>query len=256
MLATDPLSLVFLGCFLFSGLMLVVTTLLGAAQGHAGLGAHAAHSLHFPHPAGHTAGHVGAHAPGHGAHAGHAGASDHAGSANAHAAVGTETPPAFLADLRSLVLGALNLYSILALLLFFGLLGYLLLNFSPVGAAVAVVLALIFGVVAALLVSSLMARLFLMGEASALTADSSQLEGRLGQISMPIRAGGTGEVVYANLSGARTSVGARSADGEAVSAGSEVVILRYEQGIAYVQPWDRFMSEVRAGQAPALEPIE
>src|SRR5690348_8917546 len=81
MIATDPLSLVFLFCVVLSGGFLVISTLLGTDHSdifHAG--SHAAH-IHLSGHAGH-AGHMG-HASGHGAHgaahpSGHAGGQAHA----------------------------------------------------------------------------------------------------------------------------------------------------------------------------------
>ena len=62
-----------------------------------------------------------------------------------------------------------------------------------------------------------------------------RMEGTLGKVTVSIRAGGTGELVYTQ-GGSRHACGARSADGSAIAKGEEVVILRYEKGIAYVQP--------------------
>jgi hypothetical protein len=61
--------------------------------------------------------------------------------------------------------------------------------------------------------------------------------GVIGTVSMPIREGGTGEVVYM-LNDTRQCAGARSEDLVPIARGAEVVIVRYERGIAYVVPWD------------------
>jgi hypothetical protein len=61
----------------------------------------------------------------------------------------------------------------------------------------------------------------------------------VGTISMPIRIHGTGEVIF-EQDGARRSVGARCDNGAAIAKGIEVVIERYEHGIAYVRPWEDF----------------
>lgn len=61
--------------------------------------------------------------------------------------------------------------------------------------------------------------------------------GLLARVTSPIRQGGTGEVVY-TLNGTRTTSGARSDDGVAVAKGAEVIINRYEKGIAYVSTYD------------------
>jgi hypothetical protein len=61
--------------------------------------------------------------------------------------------------------------------------------------------------------------------------------GALGRLSSVIRAGGTGEMIYSQQ-GSRRSIAARSEEGAAIAKGTEVVITRYEKGIAYVRPWD------------------
>jgi len=66
--------------------------------------------------------------------------------------------------------------------------------------------------------------------------------GTLGRLTIGIRDGGTGEIVYTQ-GGTRKSAGARSDDGRAIEKGTEVVITRYEKGIAYVQRWDELAGE-------------
>ena len=58
----------------------------------------------------------------------------------------------------------------------------------------------------------------------------------LGTVSSSIREGGTGEILYSQV-GTRRVCGARSEDGTAIAKGTEVVVTRYEKGIAYVQLW-------------------
>lgn len=61
--------------------------------------------------------------------------------------------------------------------------------------------------------------------------------GVIAKVTSPIREGGTGEVVY-TVNGTRQTAGARDVDGQAVAKGTEVVITRYEKGIAYVSTFD------------------
>jgi hypothetical protein len=62
--------------------------------------------------------------------------------------------------------------------------------------------------------------------------------GTLAKVTIPIRNdGGTGEIVY-TLDGARCCSGARSDDGKGIDKGAEVVIVRYDKGIAYVAAFD------------------
>lgn len=233
MIATDPLSLVFLACVAFAAAFLVISTLAGVGHGH---------GFHLTH-----AGHVG------GGYAGHATLTGHTGAAQANGSGGASGP---LNSLLGMLEGALSVYGILAFLLVFGLLGYLLHNSANLGAVLTLALSLAAGLAAAIFISALLTRIFLANESLGLMGDSSRLEGRLGQVTMPIRAGGVGEVLFTGAVGSRQSLGARAAGDEAISAGTEVVILSYRDGIAVVQPWDRFMASVRAGEAPRLEPID
>jgi hypothetical protein len=63
------------------------------------------------------------------------------------------------------------------------------------------------------------------------------LPGTIARVLSPIRARGTGEIMYVK-GGTRQVAAARSIDGEPIARGTEVVIVRYELGIAYVHPWD------------------
>jgi len=66
--------------------------------------------------------------------------------------------------------------------------------------------------------------------------------GVLGRISSSIRAGGTGELIYSQA-GTRRVCGARSDEGSAVAKGAEVVVTRYEKGLAYVRLWSEMSGE-------------
>ena len=72
-----------------------------------------------------------------------------------------------------------------------------------------------------------------------MSAEDHRVEGALGTISMRIRENGTGEIIFA-LGGTRRCAGARCDDGKAIERGAEVVIERYEKGIAYVKRWEEF----------------
>lgn len=261
MIATDPLSLVFLICAVFSGSFLVLSTLLGVGHGHGmHLGGHTA-----SHVGGHIGGHTGGHAAGHAA-GGHATAHTVTHAANGHGASGGHATDGYAGAvpaatspwifLSNAFYASLNLYGLLLFLLVFGLLGYLLYNMANVGVVLTILVALAVAVACAVGVSMLLARLFLMGAQTELTPESSQLEGRLGKVSIAIRPGGIGEVIYTGTTGTRKSVGARSHDGEAIPVDTDVVVIAYRAGIARVQPWDSFMVGVRSGLAPELEPIE
>jgi hypothetical protein len=75
--------------------------------------------------------------------------------------------------------------------------------------------------------------------------DSADYEmvGVLGRLSLPIRAGGTGEIIYTQA-GTRRVAGARADTDTAIPKGAEVVVTRYEKGIAYVRPWDELAGDL------------
>jgi hypothetical protein len=77
----------------------------------------------------------------------------------------------------------------------------------------------------------------LMGSDRDLDPADYDLIGALGRLSTNIREGGTGEMIFSQQ-GSRRSIGARNDVGGAIPKGTEVVITRYEKGIAYVRRWD------------------
>jgi hypothetical protein len=66
-----------------------------------------------------------------------------------------------------------------------------------------------------------------------------RIEGSVGTVSVPIRDNGTGEIIFLQ-GGVRRSSGARSESGTAIEKNAEIVIARYDRGIAYVRKWEEF----------------
>lgn len=256
MLATDPLSLLFLGCALFSGLFLVAAVILGVG-GHGHLG-HIGHAGHLGH-----VGHIGHAGPaGHIAHAGqvaHAAPAGHAASQPTQAAHGPAGAPAesLWGMAQSLLLGSLNLNGALIFLLVFGVLGYLLNTGQSTPLLAILLVAALVGAGAAIGVNAALTRIFITSQAGELSAESSRLEGRLATVSIPIRERGLGEVVYSGEAGARHSIGARSNDGAPIPTGAQVVIVEAGSGLVTVQPWDEFLADTRqrlSADQPAPRP--
>ena len=75
-----------------------------------------------------------------------------------------------------------------------------------------------------------------------------EMTGVLGRISIPIRACGTGEIIYSQA-GTRRTCGARAENGSAISKGTEVVVTRYEKGIAYIRLWTELAGDDNAAEA-------
>ena len=78
---------------------------------------------------------------------------------------------------------------------------------------------------------------FLMKHDRELDAADYERVGVLGRVISPIREGGTGEIIFSQ-EGTRHTCGARSESGEALAKNTEIVVTRYEHGIAYVRKWE------------------
>ena len=75
------------------------------------------------------------------------------------------------------------------------------------------------------------------------TAEVLSMIGVIARTVTSIRAvDGTGEIVFTHA-GTRRVAGARSDNGRAIAKGTEVVVTRYEKGIAYVATWDELESQ-------------
>lgn len=133
-----------------------------------------------------------------------------------------------------------NASSVLAFLAWFGGTGYLLTRFSGITTILIVGLSTIAGLAAGWMVFKFLWKLTgPMDEP--LRESDRRVEGALAVVSMTIREGGTGEIIFP-VGGARRCSGARSADGKAIEKGAEVVIEKYEKGIAYVKRWEEFVA--------------
>lgn len=133
-------------------------------------------------------------------------------------------------------LPAINLGTATAFLAWFGGVGYLLTRHSHVYAMAALLLSIVSGFVGATLVFLLVTRFLMRFEAPLDPADF-EMVGVLGRVTSRLRQGGTGEIVFSRM-GARCSSPARSDEGREIEKDVEVVVTRYEHGIAYVQRWD------------------
>ena len=136
---------------------------------------------------------------------------------------------------RATDLGWFNFGTIAAFLAWFGGTGYLLERYYGVWFVAALVVATVSGLGGASMVFLFLAKVLMRREESLDPADY-EMTGVLGRLSIPIRPGGTGELIYSQ-EGTRRVTGARSEDGSQIPKGAEVMVTRYEKGIAYVQPW-------------------
>jgi membrane protein implicated in regulation of membrane protease activity len=129
----------------------------------------------------------------------------------------------------------INGFTLTAFLCWFGGIGFLLRTHTVFYAPLVLLISTISGIAGAALIFWFLASVLLPRE-RALTAEETEITGVVGRVTGPLHPGGTGEIVYSQL-GARRSAPARSEDGSAIPRDAEVVVLRYEHGIAYVRPW-------------------
>jgi hypothetical protein len=197
----------YLVCFL-AGLMLSLVSLLGG-MGHFGGHVHVPH-VHVPH-----VGHV---------HVPHATGAVHAPSSGGASTQGGAQVPWW------------NAFSIMIFLCWFGAAGYLLTKYGSFVAGVVVVLAAICGLAGGAIIFAFLTKVMMPHERE-LTAFETDVVGVVGRVSSPIRAGGTGAIVYQQL-GATRSANARADENESFVKDDEVYVVRYEKGIAYVRRWE------------------
>ena len=139
-------------------------------------------------------------------------------------------------------LPVINFGTITAFLAWFGGIGYLLTEYSSWLATISLLVAIFGGMIGAAIVFFMVSKL-LMKHDKPLDPADYEMVGVLGRICSSIREGGTGELIYAQ-EGTRHTCGARSENGTAIAKGVEVVVTRYEKGLAYVRPWEEMEREL------------
>ena len=134
-----------------------------------------------------------------------------------------------------------NLVTFAAFLAWFGGAGYLLTRFSAVWVVFGLGLAVLSGLVGGGIIFVFLSRVLTSEEENLDPADF-EMAGVLGRVSVPIREGGTGEIIYSQA-GTRRTCGARAEGKVAIPKATEVMVTRYEKGIAYVRPWSEMSEE-------------
>jgi hypothetical protein len=201
----------YLICFAVGFCFSFFSFVLGSPRGH----------FHFPH----------AHGPADGVHL-------HTGPAPAAHGTGAAAKGARMGGGQ---VSPLNPPTVAAFLAWFGGTGYLLTRYSTLQVGLGLLASVASGVVGGGIIFLFLAKVLMSGEENMDPADY-EMVGVLGKVSSSIREGGTGEMVYSQM-GTRRVCGARSDDGAAIAKGTEVVVARYEKGIAYVQLWSEISGE-------------
>jgi hypothetical protein len=212
----------YLTCFLV-GFLLSLVSFLGQAL-HFGGGDHpGGGDLHGPDLHGDAAA----------AHGGDLSAPDvpDAQAAHAHASSVTTAEPE---------ISKLNFMTVTAFLAWFGGTGYLLARYAGLwvwfGFGVATVVGLAGASAVFWILGKLVAREYNLNPAD------YDMMGVLGHVSSPVRQGGIGEMVFSQ-EGVRKAAPIRSEEGRPIEKGVEVVVTRFEKGVAYVRRWDELSGE-------------
>jgi membrane protein implicated in regulation of membrane protease activity len=135
-------------------------------------------------------------------------------------------------------LSSVNGFTITAFLCWFGGAGYLMQRAGFFPATLVLLFAGISGVAGASLLWAVLFKVLLPRE-RVLNVEDTAMPGVIGRVSDSIRdRNSIGEIIFSQT-GARRSTAARSEDGAPIERGTEVVVIRYERGIAYVRAWDQ-----------------
>jgi len=142
----------------------------------------------------------------------------------------------------------MNPFTLTVFLAWFGGTGYLLSRHSTIWFFTALIISLLAGAGGAAVLYLFIGRV-LSSPDEALDPADFEMVGVLGKLSVRIREGGTGELIYSQA-GTRRVCAARSEDGSEIVRGTEVVVTRYERGVAYVRCWSELSGEdAELGQA-------
>ncbi|HZQ21675.1 MAG TPA: hypothetical protein VFA89_02650 [Terriglobales bacterium] len=140
-----------------------------------------------------------------------------------------------------------NFVTFTAFLAWFGGIGFLLTRFSRVWFVMGLGIALVSGLGGATIIYLFISRVLTSQEENMDPADYDMI-GVLGKICSSVGEGGTGELIYSQA-GTRRVCGVRAENGAAIPKDSEVVVTRYERGIAYVRLWEEMAAEAGESQS-------
>jgi len=236
----------YLICFLVGFVLSLLSFVMGSFHLHIHLPGHA----HMPHFSGaHGAGHAGG---GHGA-AGHAVASAHA-SAGAKivagkAMAGRAAAGKAVSGKAGVQVHWFNYFTLLAFVAWFGAAGFLLVRHG-FAAASSLSLSVCSGLIGGSIVFFFFAKVLMPYDRPLNDADFEMI-GLIARVSSPIREKGVGEIMFVQAD-TRRCCGACSETGEAISKDAEVVVVRYDKGIAWVKEWEKFMNDEGSSETSVL----
>lgn len=140
-----------------------------------------------------------------------------------------------------------NFFAMMAFLCWFGGAGYLLSRRHSMVMSVVLLVAVVSGLIAGTAVSAFLVKILLPHE-RALLPEDTEMRGVVARVSSTVHANGTGEILF-SLNGTRRCAAARAEDGRLLERHTQVLVLRYERGIAWVRPWTEF-DDLESSQPP------
>ena len=126
----------------------------------------------------------------------------------------------------------------MAFLCWFGGTGYLMHEANIFSLSLVLLFSAVSGLAGSSLVFWFLVKVLMPGERT-LEAEDTEIVGMVGHLSTLLPGRGFGEMLYAQ-NGARRCATVKSDDGVPMERGTEVVVMRYERGVAYVQRWEEF----------------
>ncbi len=129
-----------------------------------------------------------------------------------------------------------NMLTAMAFLCWFGGAGYLLTHYRFAIVPVIFALAVAIGLAGAALIFGFLTKVLLPRERTMLPEDT-EMCGVVATVSSELKPSAMGEILF-SLDGTRRGAPARSEDGQPIPRNTQVLVMRYEQGVAYVRRFD------------------
>ena len=129
-----------------------------------------------------------------------------------------------------------NMFTAMSFLCWFGGAGFLLTRYRFAIVQVTFATAVVIGLAGAALIFGFLTRVLLPRERTMLPEDTDMC-GVVATVSSELSPNGLGEILF-SLDGTRRGAAARSEDGQPIPRNSQVLVMRYERGVAYVRRFD------------------
>jgi membrane protein implicated in regulation of membrane protease activity len=118
----------------------------------------------------------------------------------------------------------------------FGITGYLLWRYSQLGVPAQLAVATFVALLSTIMATRAVAHWATQAAEQDVVDERYLLQGHPAEVVAAIASSGRGEIAYV-VGRKRYAVSAQSLDGTPVAVGTEVIIDRVENGVAYVEPW-------------------